>query len=105
MLRKRARVRFLGDYRQSRLSDVSGVEILTSRGRTRSLGVAAVSVAGAPAAKLVAHLRSRGILVQDKSGRHSPFRDAVRVSPGVYATTHELDRFITVIREVARNGV
>lgn len=103
--RKRERVRFLGDYWQSRLADIPGARILTPRDTRRSLGVAAISVTGAPSAKLVTHLRSSGILVQDKSGRHSPFKDAVRVSPGVYATTNELDRFVRAVKEAARKGV
>jgi len=39
-------------------------------------------------------LRARGIIVQDKSGKYSPFSNAIRVSPGVYTTTAELDLFV-----------
>lgn len=102
--RKRARMRFLGDYWQTRLAEIPGVQILTPRDKSRSMGIAAISVTRTSAAKVVAHLRTKGIIVQDKSARHSPFANAIRVSPGVYTTTNELDRFIETVGEVARKG-
>ena len=104
--RKRARMRFLGDCCQGRLGEVRGVRILTPRDRERSFGVAALMVEGVPSAALAKHLRSReGILVQDKAGRHSPFENALRVSPGPYTTPAELDRLVAAIGAVARDGL
>ncbi|HEX2722778.1 MAG TPA: aminotransferase class V-fold PLP-dependent enzyme [Gemmatimonadaceae bacterium] len=92
--RKRARVRYLGEYWQSRLASTPGVRILTPREAERRFGVASFMIEGVDPAALVKHLRSKGILVQNKAGRHSPFANAIRVSPGVYATTEELDQFV-----------
>ncbi|HEX6574102.1 MAG TPA: aminotransferase class V-fold PLP-dependent enzyme [Gemmatimonadaceae bacterium] len=96
--RKQARIRFLGDYWQSRVSNLSRVKILTPKHRSRSFGVASIMIDGIPSEKVAKALREKGIIVQDKSGRHSPFKNAVRVSPGIYATTRELDRFIAAIK-------
>jgi selenocysteine lyase/cysteine desulfurase len=96
--RKRARIRFLGDYWQSRLAKVPRVRALTPSDSSRSFGVASIMIDGLPAERVVKALRAKGIIVQDKSGRHSPFANAVRVSPGVYATTPELDRFIAGVK-------
>lgn len=103
--RKQARVRYLGSYWQDRQRDVPKVKVLTPRDPTRSFGVASMMVEGVSSEALAKHLRRKGLLAQDKSGRHSPFRNAMRVSPGVYATTQELDRFVAAVRDVARNGV
>lgn len=102
--RKRARLQYLGDHWQNKLASMPGVTLLTPRARERSFGVGAFMVKGIPSAKLVKDLRARGIVVQDKAGRHSPFDNAVRVSPGVYATIAELDRFVEAIGQTALNS-
>jgi selenocysteine lyase/cysteine desulfurase len=82
------------------------VSLLTPRDPARSLGVASLAVDGVPSKRLAEHLRKqRGILVQDKAGRHSPFRNALRVAPQVHTTPQELDRFVAAVREAARDGV
>ena len=104
--RKRARMRYLGDYWQAQLQDESRVRLLTPRDPERSFGVAALEMQGVSSTALQKHLRdTTGILVQDKAGRHSPFASAVRVSPGPHAMPAELDRFVAAIREVARRGL
>ncbi len=99
--RKRARIRFLGDYWQKQLADIRGVHILTPHDASRSFGVAAFMFDQIQADKAVKILRAKGFIVQDKSWRHSPFKNAIRVSPGVYATTSELDRFVKAVKQVA----
>lgn len=104
--RKRARTRYLGDYWQSRLAEVPNVRMLTPRDPARSFGVASFMLEGVPSDSLVKHLRQRkGLLVQSKAGRHSPFANAVRVSPGPYTTPGELDRLVAAVYEVARSGL
>lgn len=102
--RKQARVRHLGDYWQNQLADVPRVRIITPRDPLRSFGVASMMIDGVSSENLEKHMRKKGILVQDKSGRHSPFTNAVRVSPGVYATHAELDRFVATVTDVAKTG-
>lgn len=104
--RKLARMRYLGNYWQERLRKVPGVKILTPNQADRSFGVASIAVDGIPSSSLARYLRTeKRVLVQDKSGRHSPFTNAMRVSPGLYTTPGELDRFVAAVKEVAAAGL
>ena len=104
--RKRERARFLGEYWQSRLRGVDRVKILTPQDVDRSFGVAAIMIDGIGSRDLAKYLRTRyRILVQDKAGRHSPFKNALRVSPGLYTTPNELDSFVAAVKEVLRTGI
>lgn len=104
--RKRARMRLLGDYWQNQLRDEPRVRLLTPSAPERYFGVAAFAVEGVSSASLQKYLRdAKGILVQDKAGRHSPFDNALRVSPGPHTELAELDRFIAAVRDVARRGL
>ena len=106
LARKRARIGALGAYWQERLGTVKGVRILTPSGPGRSFGVAAFALDAVPSDKLAQHLRvANGIQVQDKAGPHSPFPNAIRVSPGVYTNRGELDKFIGAVSAVAERGL
>ena len=101
--RKRARLRRLGNHWQDRMQALPGVTVLTPRDPARSFGTGAFAVAGLPSQALAKRLRDRhAILVQDKSGRHSPFANAIRVSPGAHATFEELDRLVAAVGEEIR---
>ncbi len=103
--RKRARLERLGAYWQDALGGVGGVRLLTPREPGRWCGPAAFSVDGVPSGPLAKYLRRRhGVLVQDKARRHSPFKSAIRVSPGAHSTFGELDRLVGAVRDVARAG-
>ncbi|MDQ3254509.1 MAG: aminotransferase class V-fold PLP-dependent enzyme [Acidobacteriota bacterium] len=103
---KRARLRYLGDHWQNKVREVPNIHIFTPRDPSRSVGVASVMVEGVSSEKLAKHLRRRrGLLVQDKSGRHSPYVNALRVSPGVYTTPRELDRLVDELTDIARHGL
>ena len=104
--RKLARLRYLGDYWQNKLIDEPRVSILTPKDTERSFGVASFAVSDMKSSDLMKYLRrEKGILVQDKSGRHSPFSNALRASPGPYTTTRELDRFVAAVRGVIKTGL
>jgi len=104
--RKRARMRLLGDYWQNKLRPVSRVHLLTPPGDDRSTGVGTFAIDGIPSADVVKHLRLRKkVLVQDKSGRQSPFANAIRVSPGPCASLAELDTFVAAVIDVATRGL
>jgi selenocysteine lyase/cysteine desulfurase len=103
--RKRARLLRLGAYWQDALAGVENVRLLTPRQAERCCGPAAFAVDSVNSGPLVNHLRERcGVLVQDKAGRHSPFMNAIRVSPGPHSTLEELDRLVEAVRDVARAG-
>ena len=104
--RKLARLRYLGEHWQNKLSDEPRVSILTPKDSERSFGVASFAVRDMRSSDLMKYLRKeKAILVQDKSGRHSPFSNALRVSPGPYTTTRELDRFVAAVKSVIKTGL
>ncbi|HUQ18401.1 MAG TPA: aminotransferase class V-fold PLP-dependent enzyme, partial [Gemmatimonadaceae bacterium] len=104
--RKQARLKYLGSYWRDKLARMDRIQILTPDVPDRSFGVAAFAIEGMPSEKVAKHLRDKGgIIVQNKAGRHSPFQNAIRVSPGVYATTRELDRFVTAVKGVVNSGL
>lgn len=104
--RKRARLRELGARWQDAVRGEPRVQLLTPRTAHRWAGPASFAMDGIPSKVLARHLHQRrGVLVQDKSGRHSPFANALRVSPGFWATTAEVDRFVQAVRDVARRGL
>ena len=104
--RKRARLRLLGLHWQDQVRLIPGVVMLTPSDPERWCAAAAFAVEGIPSEALAKHLREEsGILVQSKTGRHSPFPNAIRVSPGPHATTEELDRLVHAVGEVARVGL
>jgi len=104
--RKLSRMRYLGKYWQDKISGESRIEILTPLQTERSFGVASFAVRDMQSTALVRYLRKeKGILVQDKSGRHSPFANAMRVSPGPYTTPKELDKFVAALKSVVRSGL
>ena len=104
--RKLARMRYLGKYWQDRVSDNTRIKLLTPSQPERSFGVASIAVKDLPSANLARFLhKEKGFLVQDKSGRHSPFANALRISPGPYTTPKELDRFVAALESVVKNGL
>jgi isopenicillin-N epimerase len=104
--RKSARLRELSGYWQDALRDEPSVRRLTPQQRGRSCGPAAFALEGIPSGTLAKHLREvRGVLVQSKAGRHSPYDNAIRVSPGAHATFEDLDVLVNALRAVARSGL
>lgn len=104
--RKAQRLRALGVYWQARLRAVPGIRLLTPAQTDRACGTASFALDGVPSSALAKYLRlNRGVLVQDKAGRHSPYTNAIRVSPGAHALLSELDQFVDAVCDVARTGL
>ena len=100
---KRARLRYLGDRWQSRVAAVPRIRLLTPRAPERSFGTAAVAVDGVSSTELYERLRKDfGIATQAKNGRHSPFREALRISPAAHASVAEVDRLADALIRIAR---
>ncbi|MFT5514885.1 MAG: isopenicillin-N epimerase [Rhodothermales bacterium] len=95
------RVRFLRDYWLDGLMDQDRIELLTDVTRAGSL--ATIAVEGLNPGKLRSHLwnqfriRVRPIEQENVSG--------IRVSPGIYTTLPELDRFIAVMKTILNDGI
>lgn len=104
--RKLARMRYLGKYWQDKIGGDSGIKLLTPSSIERSFGVASFAVDDMSSSGLMRYLRKeKGFLVQDKAGRHSPFTNALRVSPGPYTTPKELDRFVAALKGIVSSGL
>ena len=100
---KRARLRYLADYWQSRLSRIPRVRLLTPSTQERNMGFAAFALDGVPSKTVENVLRERHrVNVQSKAERpYKPFPEAVRVSPQPYTTLAELDRLAMGVASLA----
>ena len=102
--RKAARLRFLRDLWATRLIEYSDrVRLHTSLDGSFSCGIATVQIEGVDSGDLAGWLRQRhGIVVT--TIRHDQF-EGIRVSPSVYMTLEEIDRFSTAMEAVVRDGL
>lgn len=100
--RKRARLQYLADRWQRRISGAPRIRLLTPRSADRRFGTAAVAVDGLTSRALYERLRKDfGIVTQAKNGRHSPFREALRISPAAHARLDEVDRLADALLQIA----
>ena len=101
--RKAARLRLLFQRWAKRLERLPRVKILTPYDPAQSCGLASVTIEGMDPNKLVAYLWDKHrILVTPIV--HKEFR-CVRVTPNVYTTVAEIDRFGDVMEDVIRKGL
>jgi len=100
---KAARLRYLRDYWAKRLLQHDRVRLHTSLEPGLACGIANVEIEGIDSGELVGHLwtRHRIIAVPIK---HDEF-EGVRVSPNLFTTLEELDRFGDAMEEVIRQGL
>lgn len=103
--RKEARLRHLRDTWAKRLLDAPGgrVRLHTSLKPAFSCGIATVQIDGIDSVDLAKHMwKKRRILVT--AIKHDEF-EGVRVTPSVYTTMEELDRFCDAMEDVIRKGL
>lgn len=101
--RKAARLRYLAGRLRSGLGEsLNGLRFYAATDMT--LGLTTFEVDGADSSKLQVSLRkNHGILVQAMTDIRSDARiKGVRVSPNVYATPGEIDRFVSALATEAR---
>jgi selenocysteine lyase/cysteine desulfurase len=102
MERKESRLRYLKDYWMEGLKDIPGIYFHTSGKREFSCGLGNFGIQGMEPAeiqkKLMNDFRIYTISI-DWENIHG-----VRVTPNVYITTEDLDRFIAAVREIAASG-
>lgn len=101
--RKAARLVYLRDYWADPLLENDNVRLHTSREPGFACGIANVEIVGVEPNALRDYLwdAHRIIVV---SINHAEFR-GLRISPSVYTTLPELDRFIDVMNDVAKRGI
>ncbi len=101
--RKAARLRYLRDTWANRLLAHDRVRLHTSLKPEFSAGIANVEVEGIDSSALGAHLWQRHRIIVTPI-KHDEF-EGLRISPNVYTTLEELDRFCEAMEEVIRNGL
>ena len=101
--RKEARMRYLRDYWAKILLEHDRVRLHTSLDPRFSCGIATVEVDGLDSGELSSWLWNKHrILVT--SIKHAQF-EGIRVSPSVYSSLEELDRFCDAVKEAMANGI
>jgi selenocysteine lyase/cysteine desulfurase len=102
--RKEKRLRFLRDCWAKRLLDSSDRFVLhTSLKPAYSCGIATVEIAGVDSGQLASWLQNaHGIIVT--TIKHDQF-EGIRVSPSVYSTLEEVDRFCSAMEWVAKHDL
>lgn len=101
--RKAARLVYLRDYWANPLLEFDNVRLNTSQEPGQACGIANVDIVGVEPNALRDHLWNKHRIIT-VSINHAEFR-GLRISPSVYSTLSELDRFIDVMSDVARNGL
>ena len=101
--RKSARLRYLRDYWAEPVSRLRGARFNTSLHPEHSCGIANVGLEGQATSAVYSHL-----LRQDKivtaAINHASF-NGLRVTPHVYTTLGELDRFIRAMTRIDQHGI
>jgi selenocysteine lyase/cysteine desulfurase len=101
--RKEARLRYLRDYWWRRLADTGKARLHTSLKPAFSCGIATVQVEALDSVKLCDWLwDGRNILTT--AIKHAEF-EGLRITPSVYTSPEELDRFCDRIGWAIRNGL
>jgi len=101
--RKEARLRYLARYWMNRLKNEPNVRFNTSFDDRQSCALANVHVEGTDPYATCAHLMGRHKIFATPIV-HEEFK-GVRITPSVYTTLKELDRFCEAMATVARKGL
>jgi isopenicillin-N epimerase len=101
--RKEARLHHLRDRWATRLSQHARVRLHTSLKPGLSCGLALVQVEGVESSKLADHLWAKHRIIV-AAIKHDEF-EGIRVTPSVYTTPDEVDRFCEVIEGVLEKGL
>lgn len=101
--RKEARMIYLRDRWAKRLLEYDRVRLHTSLKPGFACGLATVQIEGIDPVELTSHLwREHRIIVTPI--KHDEF-EGIRVTPSVYTTLEEIDRFCDAIEHVIKNGL
>jgi selenocysteine lyase/cysteine desulfurase len=101
--RKEARLRYLRDYWANQLKGLPRIRFNTSFDKNQSCGIANVEVEGIDPGAISSYLfNSHKIYLIPII--HEEFK-GLRITPNVYTTLKELDRFCEVMTTIAKNGL
>jgi selenocysteine lyase/cysteine desulfurase len=107
--RKEARMLYLRDRWAKRLQSEPRIRLHTSLKPGLATGVATVEIEGVDAAKLADHLWDKHkiftVAIVFKNDKGAQEFQGLRISPAVYTTLEEIDRFSEAMERVAKNGL
>ncbi|HWP82113.1 MAG TPA: aminotransferase class V-fold PLP-dependent enzyme [Bacteroidota bacterium] len=101
--RKEARLRYLSRYWMNKLKDLSNIRFHTSFDPNQSCAIATVEIRDIDPPKLASYLMDKHKIFTTPVV-HDEFK-GIRITPNVYTTLPELDRFCEVMRTVATKGL
>ena len=101
--RKEARLRYLSRYWMNRLKDIPKVRFHTSFDPSQSCAIANVEVVGIDPTAIGNYLFSKHRVFTTPI-LHEEFK-GIRITPNVYTTLYELDRFCNLMETIARKGL
>jgi selenocysteine lyase/cysteine desulfurase len=101
--RKEARLRYLSRYWMNKLKDVPKVRFNTSFDPNQSCAIANVHIEGSNPSAIGSYLFSKHHIFTTPI-IHEEFQ-GIRITPNVYTTLGELDRFCEVMEMIARKGL
>jgi selenocysteine lyase/cysteine desulfurase len=101
--RKEARLRYLSRYWMNRLKDVPKVRFNTSFDPAQSCAIANVNIEGIDPTAIGSYLFNKHRIFTTPI-IHEEFR-GIRITPNVYTTLGELNRFCDVMEKIARHGL
>jgi selenocysteine lyase/cysteine desulfurase len=101
--RKEARLRYLSRYWMNKLKAVPKVGFNTSFDETQSCAIGNFKIEGIDPGQLGAYLMAKHKIFTTPIV-HEEF-SGVRITPNVYTTLWELDRFVDVVAEIAKKGL
>jgi len=101
--RKEARLRYLRDYWANRLLEHDRIHLNTSLRKAFSCGLANVQITGVASSKLGQFMWQKHRIIVTPI-KHAEF-EGIRVTPNVYTTLEELDRFCDAMENVIQNGL
>lgn len=101
--RKEERLRFLSRYWMNQLKDVPRIKFNTSFASNQSCAIANVNIEGVDPVKIGSYLFDKHRIFTTPIV-HEEFR-GIRITPNVYTTLGELDRFCKLMEMIARKGL
>jgi selenocysteine lyase/cysteine desulfurase len=101
--RKEERLRYLSRYWMTKLKDLPNVKFHTSWEANQSCGIANIEIEGIDPGAIGSYLMGTHKIFTTPI-IHDEFK-GIRITPSVYTTLKELDRFVDVMTTVAKNGL
>jgi isopenicillin-N epimerase len=101
--RKEERLRYLRNYWVERIGNLPNVRLHTSLEKDQSCGIALVEVVGVDPGQIQTYLMDAHKIFTVPI-MHDEFR-GLRITPNVYTSTKELDRFCEAMETIAKKGI